>query len=510
MSFTRPFVGATRQSLVQGFVAGLGSGYGLPVPTHFVSQTSTNGFAVGANVGAGTTKAAPWLTIDYAIANAPAGSIVEVNDGTYQAATFYNVVGKNLTIRARQIESVVFTAAAAQTRVVNVNPTAPMMLVLAGIVLDGLGDTTRGATMSSAVGISSGLTLRDCVIRGVTQGHIEGGAVEVINLSLNRVRLEGAISGRPVFASFKDGSCSVDGLALSGVSTSSPDRSAVELVRIVGGVAEATATVRNVSGTFTGPAGQVTNGVVFTNIDGGLMEGNSLSILGGAASLGSLYRCFSNSSTLTANGVIIRRNAGHNGHDGGYCVLIGSDPSTVGNNRHNAPLVEDNDITANAASSVPIHGLMLGWGSGGIVRRNRISGAGHALLAKDWTGGEFRNNSASTFSSNGIYAKGATGTLFAENELNVTIAMTQSAIRVGFDDVSLVPSTGIDVEANTVNYAQANQVIVNVHNDGSDAAFASNVYNVGAALPANPWNYQGTGYATLAAWKAAVEPTAKP
>lgn len=486
---------------------------GLPTPTRFVSAAATNGYAVGANAGNGNTKAAPWLTLDYAIATASPGDVIEVNDGTYQSATFYNQNGKTLTIQARRLGGVILQAAAGQTRIVHAIPNVAgaRMLTLTNLILDGLNNTTRGATMgNNGAGIGCGLTLRNCTIRNVTQAYVEGGAVEAATLNLWNLTCAGQVSGRPIFVSAKDANIDINGVALSGVSTTAPNFALVELLRIAGGVATSKVAVRGIAGTFTGPGAQVTNGVVITDFDDAAIENNELTIQGDATSIGALYKVSSDNAALSAHRASVRGNRGYNGHGGGYMVLIGSDGTGPGNNNHNNPLVENNNIGANPAAGLPVHGYILGWGSGGQVRNNTATGAGHGLLAKDWTGGTFSGNTVSGFSYDGIYAKGATGTAFTDNTINVTMANSQGVIRVDWDDVSTVKSTGIVLARNTLNVGVDPPIVVFV-GAGSDAAFSADNYALGVALGgATPWSYQGTGYATLAAWKAAREPTATP
>lgn len=504
-----PLTSPLTRPLTRSPLSAVGEGVGgaLPVPNRFVSNSASNGYASGANSGSGNTKAAPWLTLDYAIANATTGDVIEVNDGTYQAATFYNVTSKSLTLQCRTPNAVVLQAANSQTRIINVNPGgAASLLTLINVLLDGRANTTRGVTVGSGTAAASGILIRNCKITGVTQGYVDA-VPDTANITINGLTCDGTISGRPLYLQAKDGSIAVNNVTLSNVTTTGATLSAVDIWRLTGGVSTLAVSVRGVTGTVTGPAAQSTNGIVVLNADDAVIESNSLTIKGG--NLGALYQVWSNSATLTANRAIVRGNAGSNLHDGGYGVLIGSDGTGAGNNNHNDPLVENNNITCNAASAQPIHGYMLGFGSGGTVHNNTSTGAGHGLIAKDWTGGTFSGNTVTGFTYDGVYAKGATNTVFSGNTLNVTAALVSAAIYAASDSVSLANSTGIQFTGNVVNYSAANQVIVNVA-ASNVATFSGNTYNVSAALPSTAWNYQGTGYATLAAWKAAKEPDALP
>lgn len=479
----------------------------LPRPTKFVSKTATNGFAVGTDSGTGASRSAPWLSVDYALAHAVDGDVIEVNDGTYQSATFYGMNFKNMTLMTYRAGSVILQAADGQTRIINVNGGGvPTLATLINVTLDGRGNTTRGITVSSGSSAAAGFFLRNVKITGVTQSYLDA-VPDHANITINGLTCDGTVSARPVYLQAKDGSITVNGVTFDGVAITGASLSAIDIWRLTGGTGGLAVNVRGVRGTVTGPASQSTNGIVVMNTDDAVIESNNLTIQGG--NLGALYQVWSNSATMTANRATVRNNTGSNLHDGGYGVLIGSDGSSAGNNNHNDALVENNNLACNAASAQPIHGYMLGFGTGGTVRNNTITGAGHALIAKDQTGGTFSGNTADGFTYDGLYAKGSTGTVFSGNTLNVTHALVSAAMYAASDSVSLANSTSVQFNGNTVNYTTAGQVIDNVA-ASNDATFSGNTYNISAALPATPWNYQGTGYATLAAWKAAHEPDALP
>lgn len=486
----------------------------MPTPTHFVSQSATNGYAVGVDSGPGTSKSAPWLTITFAIANAPTGSVIEVNNGTYQAATFYNVNDRSIAIQARSLGTVILQAANTQTRVVNLNLLATTRtLRLQNLVLDGRNDTTRALSLGNsalALGIGAGLVLRNCIMKDCTTSYIQSASHKTVNYDISGLTCSGTANDTGIFiGSAQEGSVLIQNVFFSAVNTGS-GRQGIWITEAAGSTG-ITAKVYGVTGSInTTNAASSWTAIRIENVDNAEIRGCNMTVTGGAST--ALYTINSSTLGITANNAIISGNGGHNGGaTTGYTIRVGTDASGAGDNQHNNPLIENNNITANVNATNSIHGMMVGWGSGGTIRNNTVNGAAYGLLAKDWTGGTFENNTATNFTESGIYAKAANGTTFRDNTLNSVIANANGTVRVGPDLVPMVNSTGVVIEDNILNIDFNPPRIVNVEVD-SDAAFDSNFYGINVTLGTSPspWEYDGTGYNTLAAWKAAIEPTALP
>lgn len=482
--------------------------------THYVSNSATNGYAAGADSGAGTTKAAPWATLTFALANAPTGSVIEINDGTYQGATFYNVNDKTITIQCRRIGGVTLQAADAQTRVVNLNLAATSRtVVLNNLVLDGRNNTTRGISAGGAgvaLGVVAGITTRNCTFKDCTTRYIDFPQQKSIALNVISCSGTGSMGGRPIFAQdAQDGSFTINGFNFA-TTMATTGTAGVEMNRAAGSTG-VTVSISGVTGTLTASAIGIMNGIVVRNQTAPTLQGNSLTLSGASNTSGALYKVFSDSATLDANNAVIRGNGGAHNGEGGYCILVGTDATGAGNNMHNNALVENNNISANAIAANAIHGYMLGFGTGGTVQNNTLTGGGHALLAKDQTGATFDNNTIDGFTADGMYSKGSSNVTFSDNTVTVSVANANGTLRIGQDEASLAHSTGIVATGNIYNVNENPPKIVEVAT-GSDATFTANRYNINATLGTSPspWGYQGIGYNTLAAWKAAVEPTALP
>lgn len=514
MAIVRPITNQIISPVAFGIGGKVPNLFNLPLATHYVSNSATNGYAAGADSGAGTTKAAPWATITFALANAPTGSVIEVNAGTYQAATFYNCNDKTLTIQARSPGTVTTQAADAQTRVFNLNLAATSRtLTLIGLVIDGRNNTTRGISAGGsgvALGVVGGVSTRYCTFKDCTTRYIDFPQQKSVALNIVSCSGSGSMAGRPIFVQdAQDGSVNISGFTFNTTMTTN-GTAGVEVNRAAGSTG-LSINIAGVGGTLTASGISLMNGIVVRNSTAPVLQGNTLTLAGSANTSGALYKVFSDSATLNANNAVIRGNGGAHNGEGGYCVLVGTDASGTGNNNHNNALIENNNITANAAAASPIHMLMVGFGTGGTIQNNTATGGGHAIIAKVQTGATIQNNTLNGFTADGLYVKGSTNVNLLNNGITVSVANSGGTIRIGQDEVTLANSTGTVVTSNVLNVNVDPPKIVEVAT-GSDAAFTTNRYNINAALGTSPspWGYQGTGYNTLAAWKAAIEPTALP
>lgn len=488
---------------------------GGPAPlapaTHFVSLSETNGYAVGVNSGPGDSKQTPWLTLAYAITNAPSGSIICVNDGTYAAATFFSIADKSLEIRAENTRAVTLNATGAQVRIINFTTAAAgpsHLLTLRGLVLDGLNTTTRAlliGTSTPALGVYAQVEIFDCTIRDVTQSAIRTNVQKSTSLTVSGLVLSGAFSSPIIHvASAQEGDFSISNVSVSATATAD-GVSVVDIQRIAGG-SGMTVLVSKVTGDVSNSVGSnLLHGVTIANVDDAKIENCDLNISGSIFS-GWIYRIFCTSTGMTANRGAIRRNHGYNGNAGGYCALIGSDASSAGDGRHNDGVIAGNTFAANPASATPIHGIMLGWSTGGEAYDNTVQGCGLATIAKQNTGAHFYNNEITQASSEAFRAKGATNAVWENNTVIVSAGHEGDCVNVNIDGA--VNSTGIEISGNTFVLDAAPGNIVDVET-GSTALFADNTYTINVSLGSNPWRYHANVYQTLAEWKA-VEPTAKP
>lgn len=490
-------------------LASVGVGGGPIVADRYVSATASNGYVVGSNANDGLTPETAWLTLEHAIINTPSGGKIAINDGTYRAATFFSIAAKSLTLQAQRTRQAILEAADAQARIINFTVSAAShTLTLIGLKLDGRSNTQRAVAIGSAtpaLGIFANTVMTNCEVVNCTQRAVHTATQKSANLTINSLVVSGAYSASIINAqSIEQGDIDINGISFNATATAN----AISAVEVFALGAAVTANISGVSGSFTNTAASASmNGVLVVNVNDAVIESCDLDISG--ATLGTQYRIASTSATLTANNGIIRNNSGHNGCNGGYNVLYGADFTTVGDNRHNNATINNNNLTANPDAATAIHGLMLGYGTGGTVYDNTITGAGLALLVKEQIGGEFYGNTVNECKSEAIRSKGGTGTVFRNNTINIESGFPGDCVVVDANITPATPSTGVEITGNVFNVAAAPTNVVRV-DVGSDAVFTGNTYNIATTLGADPWEYQGTAYQTLAAWKAAIEPTAQP
>lgn len=480
----------------------------LPVPTHYVSNSASNGYALGINSGSGASKAAPWLTLEYAISNAPSGSVIQMNNGTYQAATYFNVDGKSLTIQAESKFGVILQAANTQARVIrHASSSSDQTLRIYGVVIDGRSNTTECVGIGTAASTATLTTeIKHCQLKNPAGRFIYATSQKALNLTVSNCSGFGTLSGQYLFdiRSHESGLVEILGFVFGQVAATSTAEKAAIWMNSVSGVS--TFRASGVSGSVTSAATGGLHGIKVENVNGAVIERCNLEVSSSVAWAAPIRVCCTNAS-YNANNAIVRYNTIRNLGYGGYGILIGSDTTTVGNGRHNDAYVHDNRITGNPSATTAIHGAMIGWGSGGTIENNVIDGCGLATIAKHHTGGLFTGNVITRASSEAIRAKGANGATWDGNTITISSGNAGDGCNVNEDGATY--STGVVISNNVYNIDSAPSSIVNVL-AGSDASFDSNRYSVNTTLTGTPWRYQGTGYASLAAWKAAIEPTALP
>lgn len=483
------------------------AGAGRLQADYYVSNVASNGYAEGDNANAGTSREAPWATLAYAITNAPAGSVIGMNEGTYTAASVYTL-NKSLSIVAERRRQTILKCAASQVALILVQGAAAGSdILLRGLVLDCESSTNRCCRPANAnAGGAITLRFQDCEFKNPTQAGIFGNSAnERLHLFVTSCDITNSattVTHGIQQSNLLEGSVTVNGLT-GNVSTAA---TTFEVVRVTAGATGIPVQVSGVNVDVDGTGATNVRGVVIANA-AGVIESNDINLNGGTT--GTLYQQFCSSASFPFTGGIIRNNTGSNMANGGYCVLYGTDTAGVGDDGHNGAVIYGNTLSANPDATTPIHGLMLGNGTGGEVYTNTITGAGLALIAKQQTGGEFYENTINECNSQALRAKGATDTVFRDNVVNLSASYAGDCVTVDANDSPATDSTGIELTDNVFNIDAAPAKIVDVAT-GSDAAFTGNTYNVNTTLGADSWEYQGTAYQTLEAWKAAVEPTAHP
>jgi len=479
----------------------------LPTPTHFVSQSATNGFALGVNSGSGNSRAAPWLTLDYAVANAPSGSVIEVNDGIYSSATWLDIATKTMTVFASNRRQVIVRGSST-ARVVNFASTSTnRTLLLRGVILDGQGSCDRGVTIGASLSTATlGVTLYDCSIINCDTSMVYSDLQKALNLTIERCDMSGTTSAYGIdIRAHESGDVVIDGLNITGTATSTSIKRLVWMNSVAGG---SSFRASRVVGAYTSAAvsGSM-QGIYVENVNDAIIENCAIDVRNTNASASAIV-VVSTTATYSANNAVIRGNTTYTSGTSGHGVLAGAEGTTAGNNNHNNANIYGNMISGAPAMSV-MHGVMLGWGTGGDVHGNTLLDCGLATIAKEQIGGVFHDNIIHRAKSEALRAKGATGSKWENNTVYVSAGNAGDCMNVTENDApSNTVASAIEFNGNTF-FIDATPTGITEVNVGSSAAFTGNTYVIDAALGADPWKYQGTAYQTLAAWKA-VEPTALP
>lgn len=481
--------------------------YSPPAATRYVSSSATNGYASGSDSGSGNSRAAPWATIDYAIANSVDGDVIWVNAGTYTATTFFTI-SKTLTFVSDGRRMVTMRAATGQPRLFNYTASTDKTLKCYGLVMDGASNIPLVVRVgSSALTSTLSLEFNDCEMKDFTTQYINTNSHKNVNLRLVNCAMSGTMStnlGITVPA-HESGSIIIDGLDLTVTMSSTSTK---EFIKIVSATGATNTSIRRINGSITASSasGGLT-GVRCINHDDVCIENNTLSVT--SVQAGAVFSVLCDSGSLSANNAVIQNNVVTASLGGGYGIIVGQDGPSAGDNRQNNATIYNNRVTANPLAALPIHGLMIGYGQGGYVADNTVNGAALATIAKQQTGGEFRNNTILNAASEAIRAKGASGTKWIGNTITIGATYPGDGCNINANDAPVTDSTNIEITGNTFIVDAAPSEIVEV-TTGSDASFSTNTYTINTTLGAGAWKYQGTPYDTLAEWKVGVEPTALP
>jgi hypothetical protein len=474
---------------------------------YYVSETATNGYIVGVDANAGTSKATAKLTVANAIATSSTGDIIYINSGTYAGAELgaggYSIIAKGITLKAEIAGEVVFQPSVTTAGVRFQGP-AGVTQGLEGIVIDGVNSAAipnYSVLIEDVAGVYT-VNIVNCDVRNATFYLIESTANE-LNLTVSNLKASATapVNTRSIIhgVAFAEGAIVIDGVVgeIQNILTA-----AFHLIHLKATVAGVTASVKNVyangyivsTATSTGLHG----GIYLVNIADAVIEGCSVNIFGAYGSRTASLYWVTADTTIDTTGAIIRNNRGVNATTGGYLIVVGSDATSAGNNYTNDARVSLNRVYGSGQSS-SVHGIMFGFNQGGIASQNIVGNAGLSLLAKQ---------SISTFVANlvlhpqsiALYAKGSTLTKFTNNTIywDGQDLVTYGAV-VGED--SGVNSRFVHFD-NNLFIAHNSYVPFVFVNNSQYATFATNHYWTNQRLVPAPWSYQGTSYATLALWLA--------
>jgi hypothetical protein len=473
--------------------------------TYYVSNSATNGYAVGSDSNTLTqalSKSTPFLTISKFVASAATGDTCVINNGTYSESTagvgYLNIaVSKSYTFLPETSGQVIIKPATSTTRAVHLNISTGKTITFGAVVIDGNNTATSGVTYTTNATLFyvsfTGTTFQNCSV-GLTVSAAKVN-LSIINCIFN--------TNNVIFSS--NGVMTDSSLLIQGCTASIPSSIGTSAIKVLGASASGNSVTiknNNITWGYTGASATPVIGIYVANINDAVIDNNTLNITS-AVSVYGIQNEVTNVS-YTAHRAIIKNNIINSTSSDGVLILNGTDGSTSFNNLFNYPQIYNNVTTVIGA--VGHHGIMLGSCTGGIVYGNTVTGAALNFLAKLTTEGIFTGNvSKGTLAGCHLYrAKGAVGTMFVNNT-----GIISSSTSVGFyasvDDVTGIFS---NVKCyNNVFYLTNSGAYFITSITGNTVDFKTNAYYSTIALSTGQWNYGGSAYSTFAAWQA-IEATA--
>lgn len=490
----------------------------------YVSNTAVNGIPVGVNSGAGGIGA-PWLTVDYAIANATSGDTIMLNDGSYAANTTYAISTKSLTFLPVVDYMATLTASlgASAAQVLHFSFSGGT-LTLGKIILDGNATgtfpTNNGLTITDTAAKVT-VNLNGTRIQNYVQNAVQAtGTATKVDFTANGVEIIGSTAaagsrGGYFFNGVIEGTLQwIDG-AITISKKSTATYGAIYLLARASGVVASVSNVTVALTLLTGLTGTSMHyGFRIWNIANVIIQDCEITLDGnGTTRNGAPIWVSANTASpaVDSGGAIIRRNTISAFIAGGYGIVNGQDGSfATADGLADNCVIEDNVIIGNAASESSVHAILAGFCDAPTIRRNKMSRFGIGVICKDTNGGKVEANIATMITGQAFRSKGATNVEFNNN----TSVFPSSTYQNGYslyndiDAVTGVSATGTVFRNNLcVNFVSTAGYFYN--DSTSDATFENNNYvTLGASDPTNGWSYRGSTYATLALWAAAREATA--
>jgi hypothetical protein len=335
--------------------------------TIYVSQSATNGYAVGNDSNDGSTKALAKLTLGAAQTEASASDTIKINDGAYSEDIS---LSKNLTWEAENTRAVTITNSnGADSRVLNL--ASGVSVTLTGLIVDA--ENSFGSVIRGGTGASS-LTVTDCTIRdGNNYGIYAQGSLSVWDTTILGDMNNAGITHQP--ATNGDTLTVSDNTIIIG----SPDSTAgvnmipaAGVTGVVGTITDNHITVRVATGNPTG----ISVGISTTNRqpDSVFIKGNMITLSGSVTPTGVVINddttLAMSSATVVGNTLL---NADNAAPTGGYGVLIGQETSGAYQGISGAR-IHQNIITGFD------HGAMIGYQTDGLIYGNTITGCVLSVL----------------------------------------------------------------------------------------------------------------------------------
>lgn len=478
----------------------------------YVSQTATNGYEIGSDANNGSTKSLAYLTLDAAITGAAASDTVILNDGTYTAATFFDVA-KALTINPENAGLVTLKCTGAVGQVIRVG-VAGNTITLGALIIDA--ELNAAASCLAVNGITArGVTLNGTTLKnpGTTRFAVESiNSGQVLTFAATDIVVQSQNGGGGVYllvgaAALVD----IDGLSADNSTGAGASTNTRCPVYINANAATATHRIRRVTGVWKTTAASVSSAFIRTSGTRGVIERNRGMRVTGGDTNGCIIKC-ENTSGVQADSLVIRNNQGSNETTGGFLILVGADGAGANDNKTNYPAIYGNDVYGTDAATV-MHGIFIGNSKNGVITRNTVKNAAIPIIAKLTSEAAYIVDNdvigPYTGTSGCLRGKGATNLQIVGNRVVMYSGKTNPAVVIDRDPTIPTVSTGCSVVGNTAYSSVSVPSMASVGGaaDASVATFVENNYRA-PAYSAGAFVYQASSYNTVALWSAAQEKTA--
>jgi hypothetical protein len=486
--------------------------------TVFVSNTNVNGIPVGNDTTGNGSATAPYLTLDKALSVSNAGQVILLNDGTYSPASTFYTITKTVTISALNSLQATLRRVSGQTRIIQSSLSAGSTLALNNIVLDGQGDTATGITAPDQASGAYTLTMNGVTFKDITNYGIGGAAANHVNVTINGGIFTGSSTRSLVrFSALTAGAIVVTGVTATVTQGASGYGVLAQVqANAVGPTVSITNSTANITPAATGSG--FSYGAFILNIPGVVIANNTINMASSDVSLPNCRVVSISYDTTTpldsSNGVIHDNTLYNDCSGGGNNILIGMDgnPGALLRNNANNTQIYNNVITGTAASQAQtLHGIELGYQSGGSVYRNTVTTTQYAIVSKGMTGTPvYYANLFRDQSTKAMYQKAGDGSVFLNNvSYQPNDGGSQQACYDLDDDEGGEHATGGVFSNNICVYTSATPRAFVYLGTSASATLTSNDYYATNSLNATSFTWSdSTVYNTVAAWRSAHEATA--
>lgn len=439
----------------------------------FVSKTQTNGYVIGDDANDGSTKQLAKLTLESALTVATPGDTITINDGTYEAATFFAPVDVGLHIKPENPYKTTLTSTNT-TRVIHQAATANG-LKLGKFIIDSEANSAQCITCDSAVNVES-LILDGTKLIGYTTAALQ--TTKLINLLADRCIIENAAATRIILVTAV--AAGVIELKNCEINCTGATQDGIGVTSTTAGVIFK---VHGLKGTFSSAAGKYcvkSNGAAEAHI----YDNEFTCAIGSGLTV--------DNSAVAADAYVYNNDIKGTGDTNStYGILIGEDGTTANDNSITVKRYDGNKVTNFN------HGQMFGFITGAKGGRKCVSVSNkYGFLIKSCTSSHFCGGLSVGARTANHYLKGTTSCTIA-NGITVqsvnALALFADADGANncatsfFSNMNTVcelnPGTVIDINA-------SQDVTIQNHNTDKRVAVTGAIYVYGASTytTANEFN----------------------